>query len=552
MKSGEFMGRNKILIAALSVIFLVSLFLRFNSLNCGLPSKTARLSSFHFDEYMTFGALGGMNPSKLDFFPGEAVMCWGSFQVYSVGAILKAMQITGIFNPAGKDEMRKNLAQADKMYYAGRIFTGLFSILSPFLIFLIVRREIGESAALWASAFFASFYVEIYTGSIVKPDSIMLFWGILSFYFLRGWIIEKKDRNFYLAAFFAGLSFATKYTGIIFAINFLASFFIDLRNEERKLLIKKFFTYFLIVAAVFFIVNPYFLIAPEKSLPHFLGMFEKTKAQGSVLKGYIEYFTQILPVSYSLPAVLLFLFSFFHTFKSRENIMIYCLVFCLFYIVKFGYPLHQAFTYSLPMAPFFALLAGNFAAKGGRAAVIFCAAVLVYSFSYSFYQKAMWKDENTIFASSRWIEGNIPHNKTVCLSRIDIWTPTVLRAYDTPYRIKVFGEAKTNFGEGLRDMLLNSDLCDFIVLSEYESRIIDKNPPLKLLKSEALAGFERKYEIKRPSSPLFEITDSHHYLFASFMNPGFEIFQRGKNGSKRNTALLKRNGVSAFGALESF
>lgn len=521
------MGRNKILIVVISAIFIASFFLRFNSLSCGLPSKTARLSSFHFDEYMTFAALGGMNPSKLDFFPKEAVMCWGSFQVYSLGLILKTMQIVGIFNPSDKNEMKKNLLEADKMYLAGRIFTGLFSVLSFLLIFLIATRELGKKAALWASAFFASFYVEIYTGSIVKPDSIMLFWGILSFYFLRTWIIERKEKSFYMASLFAGLSFATKYTGIIFTLNFLLSLFIDFRNVDKKILVKRLVIYYFVVAAVFLIVNPYFLIAPEKSLPYFLAVLEKTKAQGSILMGYVEYFTEIIPVSYSLPAAFLFLFSFIYSFKSKESIVIYCIVFCAFYLVKFGYPLHQAFTYSLPMAPFFALLCGNFAAKGGRVAVIFCAAVLAYSFSYSFYQKSMWKDDNTISISSKWIEENISRDKIVCLSRIDIWTPTILRAYESPYKLKVFGEAKTNFAQGLVDMFSNSHLCDFVVLSEYENRIVDKDSRLKNLKSESLRLFDKKYEIKRPFSPFFEIFDSHHYLFASFMNPGFEIFQRG-------------------------
>ncbi|NLI10766.1 MAG: phospholipid carrier-dependent glycosyltransferase [Elusimicrobia bacterium] len=534
------------------LILIVSAFLRFNSLTCGVPSKTGRLTAYHFDEYMNFGALSQMNPSKFDFYPKDAVLGWGSFQVYSLGVMLKSMQISGLFNPAGKEEMKKNLKEADKMYYAGRIFTGFFSLLSVLLIFFLARKNLGEDSAFWASAFFASFYVETYLGSIVKPDSIMLFWGILSFYFLREWIADKKEKSFYLSAIFAGLSFATKYTGIIFVLNFLISFILERGEFQKKIILKRVFIYFSVVAAVFLLINPYYLIETKKASAHFFAMFDKTRAHGSALKGYWEYFSEILPVSYGLPFLLFLIPSFFYSLKSKNRFIYYCVIFSLFYVLKFGYPNKQSFTYSLPLAPFFALIAGYYAAKGNKKIKLFAAAVLLYTFSYSFYQKSLWKDENTILLTSQWIEKNISEDKTICLSRIDIWTPTVLRKYDTSYKIKVYGDAKTNFAQGIKDMFLDLPSCDYAVLSEYEIRLIEKNKPLKEIKNFYENNFEKAYEIKRPSFPLFEIKDSHHYLFASFMNPGFEILKRGKNGSKHSFALLKRDKYLAVGPLETF
>lgn len=526
----------------LSAILFLSIFLRMEGLFCGLPSSTGRLSTFHFDEYMTFESLGNMKPASFDFYPG-ITLCWGSFQVYAEGAVLKIMQLAGIFNPLSKDELKKNLRQADRMYISGRIMTGLFSLASVILIFVLARRFFGEKSALWTAAFLAFSYVEVYISSIVKPDSIMLFWGILSFYFLLFWQESARKKHLMLAAVFNGLSFASKYTGLIFFLNFAVLSFFLLRREGIKKTLVNFILYGFLMTAVFLIVNPYFIIRPADSFSYFWAMFSKTSASGSLLAGYREYFLEIMPVSYGLPILIFFTASAIWALKSSRKLLHVPLFFCAFYIVKFGYPLNQAFTYSLPMAPFIALVCGVAAGEINKKWIYLAAFLtLLYSFSYCLWQKSLWTSENTVSKVSRYIEKNINTNSVFCISRMDIWTPVILRKYDTPYRLSIAGGPKTLFDEGLRMMLSNTSGCGYAVISEYENRIIASDLSLSALKKDMQEKFDRVYEIKRPENRLFVLSNSHHYLFASFMNPGFELFvKRGKNGSKRDSSLLQRN-----------
>ncbi|GAB4032427.1 MAG: hypothetical protein Fur0012_10930 [Elusimicrobiota bacterium] len=219
------------------------------------------------------------------------------------------------------------------------------------------------------------------------------------------------------------------------------------------------------------------------------------------------------------------------------------LFFCAFYAVKFGYPLNQAFTYSLPMAPFIALVCGVAAGEINKKWIKIAASLtLLYSFHYCLWQKNLWTSENTVSKVSQYIEKNINTNSVFCISRMEIWTPTILRKYDTPYRLLIAGGPKTLFDEGLRIMLSNTSGCDAVVLSEYENRIIASDLRLSGLKKELQEKFDRVYEIRRPENRFFVLSGSHHYLFASFMNPGFELFvKRGKNGSKLDSSLLQRN-----------
>ncbi len=509
----------------LSAIIFLGIILRIQGLFCGLPSQTKRLSTFHFDEYITFEAIGRMNPSSFNFYPNEALY-WGSFQAYLQATILKAMQVLGIFKPGSKEEMRKNLFEADKMYISGRIITGIFSLASLVLMFFCGRLLYDEKTGLWSAAFMAFSYVEVYISSIVKPDSIMLFWGIFSFYFLLKWDKSENNKHLFTAAVLNGMSFASKYTGIIFFLNFLFFSYQKFRfNGMRKTLLNISFYAFLLTA-VFFMINPYFIIKPDESFHYFWEIFSKTAINGSVISGYREYFLEILPVSYGLPYLLLFAFSSFLALKEKRAELYASLFFIAFYVIKFGYPLNQSFAYSLPIAPFMALTcAWAITHKNKNLIKVFGILVLIYSFSYSLWQKSLWSKDNTISRASQYIEKNIPFESSVCVSRIEIWTPIVLRKYDTPYeKIRTFGETKTTFKDGVELMLSQSDVCDYIVISEYESKIIHSNPQLYRLKKELEDKFEKIYNSRRPENFLFTLNNSHHYLFASFMNPDFDIY----------------------------
>lgn len=514
-----------------AVILVLSFYLRINSLYVGLPSVTGRLSTFHFDEYITFDALGKMNPSKFDFYPSDALY-WGTFQVYLQGFVLKSMEIFGFFKKGDKRFYQENLKEADKMYISGRIITVFFSLLSIIVIFLISKEFLDGYYVLIPPALYGFSYVDVYMASIVKPDVIMIFWGLVSFYFFVKLLRDEKINRKYLIymAVFNGLSFVSKYTGIIFAFFFGIYILMKMYKTKKYLEYTKYMIYyFVIVFMVFIIVNPYFIIRNQDCIKYMKGMLSKSYINGDILSGYMEYFTEILPVAIGWPYWVLGILSIFILiFKKDTDIRIkYSIWFVLFYYLKFGYAHNQAFTYSLPTVPFLAFISGYFIYRIKNYKKIVYSVffvVLFYNFSYSYYMKSKWSNDNTITKSSRWIENNIDKKSPVCLSRIEIWTPVVLRKYNSDYNINIFSPPSFTFAKGIERLLKNYDKCDYIILSEYESNILNKEFPEK--KDVIYENFENLAVFKRPRNKFFITSDSLHYLFAIFMNPDVYIYKK--------------------------
>jgi len=498
---------------------------------CGLPSKTGRLSTFHFDEYVTFDALSKMNPSKLDFYPSEVVMTWGTFQVYTLGFVLKTMEMTGLLKINNKEDLKNNLYMADRIYIAGRLINIFFSCLSILMIFLISRKILNGYYSLIPPLFFSLSYVEIYISSLVKPDVIMIFWGLCSLYFnLKNYIEEFSNKNLLLAAIFNGLSFITKYTGIVFAFPFIFLSFYKLLKEKK---INNFFKlniiYFSLMFIILIIINPYFILRNSDVIKSMSVSFSKTYINCNIFKGYFNFFSERMPVSIGWPLWIFSIFSIIYSFISRRKELIFMSLFTLFYILKFEHSCRNVITYSLPLIPFFAILAGyffqNFFPKKFLYKVLFIL-IFFYTGAYSFYQKSLWNDNNTLQISSLWIENNIKKTDTVCLSRVDVWTPVVLRKYNTPYNLYVASKPNTTFEYSINSLTKNLDRCDFIVLSEFEKITLKEMKEGKDIEEKINANFELIKEFKRPRNPIFVLFESPHYLTADIVNPDIFIFKK--------------------------
>lgn len=531
-KMAECLGTmNKRILFLFLAVLLLGLALRVKGLLTGLPSETGRLSTYHFDEYITFGALGNMDPARLDFFPGEALY-WGTFQVYLQGAVLKGMQAAGLFVPGDKDYLKKNLKMADRMYVSGRLVTIIFSCLSVVLLFRISTVLLAGYFALLPPLFLALAYVDIYMASLVKPDSIMMFFGLCSFYFalqvLRG---ESGVKAQLLAGAFGGLSFVTKYTGLVFGFHYLASAaYRAFREKAPGRWTVNLAVYLLAFAALFVLVNPYFIIRNAETLVYMKAVFAKAGGAADALKAYAEYFAQVLPVSFGWPAAALGLVSTAYALfwgSSRELRL--AAAFSAVYLLKFGAAPSPVFTYSLPLAPFFALTAGYFIEKkmsGGIFGRALAAAALLYTAAYPVYQKSLWSETNTITAASAWLEGAADKRSTVCVSKVDVWTPRALRRYEPELRLMAAADSSAAIPEGLAALERKLDKCDYVVLSEYETRAPGGAAALAAIEERLSAGFSEAAVFLRQRSRLFVASESPHYLGANFVNPDIRIFKR--------------------------
>jgi len=514
----------------LLIVLALALPLRLKGLFSGLPTDTGRLSTHHFDEYITFGALGRMEPAKFNFFASEALY-WGTFQVYLQGAVLKGMQAAGLFTPGDKAYLRQNLEMADRMYVSGRLITVIFSCLSIVLLYYISAGLLSGYFALIPPLFLALAYVEIHMALLVKPDSIMLFFGLCSLYFtfkaVRG---EGGLKTQLLAGAFNGLSFVSKYTGLVFGFHYVAAAAYRAATERAPgKWLARLTLYGLAFIAVFLIMNPYFILRNADTLVYMKDMFVKTNSAPDVFNAYLKYLTQVLPASLGWPAAALGLFSAGYAFFFGRPELRIAAAFVAVYLLKFGCTADVTFTYSLPLMPFFALSCGYFIEKkmsGKPLLVALAAAVFLYTAAYSVYQKYLWSDSNTKAAASAWLEKEVPADSLVCVSKVDVWTPRVLRRYEPGLRLRASTGPEALLSDSIKELVRTAEDCDYVVLSEFETNVIAGDATLSWIPESLAAGFEKAAEFKRPRSSFFILPDGPHYLSASMMNPDTTVYRR--------------------------
>lgn len=128
--------------------------------------------------------------------------------------------------------------------YFGRMLSVVFSIFSVFGLYLIVRKAISESVALWAAFIFAILPLNIYFTRVFMPESLMLMCSIYGIYFFLIWIDEGKPMNYLLSLFFIStaclIKLPTLYIGLPLA-------FIAFQKYGWKMFLKPKIIFFVIV-----------------------------------------------------------------------------------------------------------------------------------------------------------------------------------------------------------------------------------------------------------------------------------------------------------------
>ncbi len=462
------MPRNhKLLLAAL---LCAAFLLRTAGLRSGLPSETGRLATFHPDESITFYSLERMRPAELDFFPGDSLY-WGTFLVYAQGALAKALQLTGAVKLGGRDYLLSHLGEVDKLYISGRLLSALFATGSVLALFFIARRLLGARGAFFAAAFFSFFYVNAWMASILKPDGIMLFWGLLAFNASLDIIERGRLRDYLLAGAFVGLSAVSKYTGAVFALP--VAFAWAARAGGPRAAARTFplaLASAFAAAAAYLAVNPYLLLRFRDVLPYISEVSGKGAWPADPLSGYAEYLVYLLPAAAGWPLLVFSAAGFLRLASLRKAGACSAVVFPAFYFLKFGAPPEQAFTYCLPLTPFMALAAGALAEnifdrRWGRALAL---GTLAYTLAYSVFLQGLFLRPSTMTQAGDWIASNVPAGASIAISKNDTWIPPRIRRDDSPYRVLAGGTPQGPLSEAIAGLEGVSAGAEYLVLSDME------------------------------------------------------------------------------------
>lgn len=92
----------------------------------------------------------------------------------------------------------------------GRLLTLIFSMLTVYGLYLLVRKFIDEETALWSALIYAILPLNIFYGRAFMPDSAMLMCSVYGVYFFSEWLDKEKMKYFILAGLFTSLAILIK------------------------------------------------------------------------------------------------------------------------------------------------------------------------------------------------------------------------------------------------------------------------------------------------------------------------------------------------------
>lgn len=92
----------------------------------------------------------------------------------------------------------------------GRLLTLIFSVLTVYGLYLLVRKIINEETALWSALIYTILPLNIFYGRAFMPDVTMMMCSVYGIYFFSKWLDKEKMKYFILSCFFVSLAILVK------------------------------------------------------------------------------------------------------------------------------------------------------------------------------------------------------------------------------------------------------------------------------------------------------------------------------------------------------
>lgn len=90
--------------------------------------------------------------------------------------------------------------------FFGRLISVIFSSLTVFGIYLLVRKTIDERTALWSAFIYSVLPLNIFFGRAFMPEPAMLMCSVYGIYFFVKWTESNGNRDFIFSAFFIAMA----------------------------------------------------------------------------------------------------------------------------------------------------------------------------------------------------------------------------------------------------------------------------------------------------------------------------------------------------------
>ncbi|UCE73108.1 MAG: glycosyltransferase family 39 protein [Methanomassiliicoccales archaeon] len=368
---------------------------------------------------------------------------------------------------------------------AARSLSLVFSVLSVFVAFKIGKDVYNEKVGLLSALLLVFNPLFLSFSTMAKPDVTQIFFTLISLLYCVRLTRRKLDRYYYLAAFFAGLSFGTKYAGIILVPVILYSHVLTYNAASSESWVRKFngFLRFLfqkkvlysllIFGGTFLLTTPYSILAFDEFLwwQDYSRRIWKTGSLGVVFENnpflWFVHLIGTLGVLIAVISLLGIILVVYSSFKDKENIQIKSITVLVFWVVFYFFFIFLTIGLKhswalLPIIPVLLIFCANFilfikdklSDKGAlfdKCGVIVIALVIITSITTAIpYAVAPIKDSR--IPSGEWIKENIPLNATILADPFS-WVP----------------DEYENWNESWNPLYeeLNTTKPDYIVLSSY-------------------------------------------------------------------------------------
>jgi len=267
------------------------------------------------------------------------------------------------------------------------------------LAFSISRKAFGLFPARAVALIFSTSAGFIALGHFLTVDVPVTFWMLLSFYFAQKILFDGTTRDYALAGFFAGISAATKYNGVIVGCAIVAAHLLSLDStcwkevrSHKKLLLG-----LVMILVGFLLGDPFAALDYRTFLRDFMYLYYTTPVYWGDAGGhnYIGFFLRIVDLI-GLPAFVIsfvaLLFCIVYLFGSEEATRKKTLVLAISvlvptYLILSSYPRLLA-RFIAPIVPFWLILSGPLwnRLRAQRLLVpVLLAVILAYNLVSGFY-----------------------------------------------------------------------------------------------------------------------------------------------------------------------
>lgn len=490
------------------------------------------IRSFHPDEQNIIKSISNMRPQRFDFNPH--FFEYPSFLIYFTAFLVGLASVLNIVTiTTDISHYFINPDAIGRFYLAGRIGVVILSVLGVLFLYKAAENFFDRKTAFFSALILAVTPLYVINSHFLTVDVPMVFWIILSLYFLSLCRQNGGMKFYYLSGLSIGFAAGTKYPAL-FVLFLIPTVYAVEEQEWRKMFSLSMLKTVLFVALGFFLTTPYSLFAFsefKRDLLYQVGIrgFSRT---GINIFGKIPAFIFNTHIAFQSGFCFTMCFLFLAGIislllrKDKGRIFIAGLLFALAPLFIAGGVRYAR--YYLLLSPFLSVITGIFLASVTETAlfrkyrvlgVLFMSLFLGPPFLKSAAYSLHMSKEDIRIATARFIEKRIPEETEIVFTK-DPWIFEVSPVNPSRYKVTIAdGKDLKKIAEG--GYLVIGELQDFLA---YGSR---KKHEKELIKRIEDNGYILEECFKRPPCILgleFDADTTVHDM--AYTHPAIYLFRK--------------------------